>query len=109
MKLSEFFQSGTKSFIDPTDLLFALRHAIATNNRIDHRVSAFLDGNREIVRAQMTEHDLHDWEHRNGVPNTNISLPVQLQDRHRVDEKYPLRGYRSIDARAGVDFGEKEL
>jgi len=35
-------------------------------------------------------------------------LPVQPQDRERVDEKYPLCGYGSIDARAGVNWGEED-
>jgi len=38
----------------------------------------------------------------------SIPLPVQPKDQCRVDEKYPLRGYRSIDARMGVNWGEDD-
>jgi hypothetical protein len=34
-----------------------------------------------------------------------IPLPVQPQDQSRVDEKYSLRGYGSLDARFGCDWG----
>lgn len=37
-----------------------------------------------------------------------IALPVKPEDQSRVDEKYPLKGYRSIDARAGVNWGEND-
>lgn len=42
------------------------------------------------------------------VIRTLTPLPVQPGDQSRVDEKYPLRGYRSIDARAGVNWGEDD-
>ena len=35
----------------------------------------------------------------------SIPLPVQPADRERVDEKYSLRGYNSLDARSGTDWG----
>lgn len=33
-----------------------------------------------------------------------IPLPVQPKDDDRVDEKYSLRGYNSIDSRFGCDW-----
>jgi hypothetical protein len=38
----------------------------------------------------------------------SIALPVQPEDQGRIDEKYPLRGYGSIDARAGVNWNQQE-
>jgi hypothetical protein len=35
----------------------------------------------------------------------SIPLPVQPKDQSRIDEKYSLRGYNSLDARCGCDWG----
>ena len=39
----------------------------------------------------------------------NISLPVQVVDKNRVDEKYGWRnGYSDLDRMAGTDWGSKD-
>ena len=43
-----------------------------------------------------------------GGPIPIIPLPVQPKDMNRIDEKYTLRGYRSLDARMGTDFNQQE-
>jgi len=47
--------------------------------------------------------------HRSAVVRSPaIPLPVHPENRHRVDEKYSLRGYNSIDARMGTDFNQQD-